>query len=74
MTIQEFKDRITEELRTRVKKVGKPTPILDRLELHVKDFDGYVVEDILKPKNMDHDIYVSFLYQICYPSRIKMDM
>lgn len=74
MTIQEFKDRITEELRTRVKKVDKPTPILDRLELHVKDFDGYVVEDILKPKNMDHDIYVSFLYQICYPSRIKMDI
>ena len=71
MTIQEFKDRITEELRTRLNKVDKPTPILDRLELHVKDFDGYVVEDILKPKNMNHDIYVSFLYHFSHNNFIN---
>lgn len=74
MTIQEFKIHIEEELRDRLRNDNKPTPILDRLEKHLKDFDEYNLTDLLNPKNMKHDLYISFLFQICFPSRIKMDI
>jgi len=74
MTIKEFKDKLAEEIRNKLRKNNTPTPILDRLELHVKDFEGVSVQDIIGSKNMRHDVYVSFIYQICYPSRIKMDI
>ena len=74
MTIKEFKDKLAEEIRNKLRKNDTPTPILDRLELHVKDFEGVSVQDIIGSKNMRHDVYVSFIYQICYPSRIKMDI
>ena len=74
MTIKEFKDKLAEEIRNKLRKNNLSTPILDRLELHVKDFEGVSVQDIIGSKNMRHDVYVSFIYQICYPSRIKMDI
>jgi len=74
MTIQEFKVHIEEELRHKLKCDNEPTPILDRLELHLKDFDDYDLTDLLNPKNMKHDLYASFLFQICFPSRIKMEI
>jgi len=74
MTIQEFKTHIEGELRHKLKCDNEPTPILDRLELHLKDFDDYDLTDLLNPKNMKHDLYASFLFQICFPSRIKMDI
>lgn len=72
MTTQEFKTHLEEELRHKLKCDNEPTPILDRLELHLKDFDEYDLTDLLNPKNMKHDLYTSFLFQICFPSRIKM--
>ena len=74
MTIKEFKDKLAEEIRNKLRKNNLSTPILDRLELHVKDFEDVSVQDIIGSKNMRHDVYVSFIYQICYPSRIKMDI
>ena len=74
MTIQEFKVHIEEELRHKLKCDNEPTPILDRLELHLKDFDDYDLTDLLNPKNMKHDLYASFLFQICFPFRIKMEI
>jgi len=74
MTVREFKDRLTEELRTKYKKDSRPTPILDRLDLHLKDFEGYDSASIINEKNIQSDVYLSMLLQICYPSRIKMDI
>jgi len=74
MTVREFKDRLTEELRTKYKKDSRPTPILDRLDLHLKDFEGYDSASIMNEKNIQSDVYLSMLLQICYPSRIKMDI
>jgi len=74
MTIQEFKTHIEEELRNKLRGNNESTPILNRLEKHLKDFDEYSLTDLLNPKNMKHDLYVSFLFQICFPSRIKMDI
>lgn len=74
MTTQEFKIHLEKELRHKLKCDNEPTPILDRLELHLKDFDEYDLTDLLNPKNMKHDLYTSFLFQICFPSRIKMDI
>ena len=74
MIIQEFKTHIEEELRNKLRGNNESTPILNRLEKHLKDFDEYSLTDLLNPKNMKHDLYVSFLFQICFPSRIKMDI
>ena len=74
MTVKEFKDRLTEELRTKYKKDSRPTPILDRLDLHLKEFEGYDSSSIISEKNIQSDVYLSMLLQICYPSRIKMDI
>lgn len=74
MTIQEFKAHIEEELRHKLRGNNEATPILDRLDKHVTDFDGYDLTDLLNPKNMKHDLYVSFLFQICFPSRIRMEI
>jgi len=74
MTVKEFKDRLTEELRTKYKKDSRPTPILDRLDLHLKEFEGYDSASIINEKNIQSDVYLSMLLQICYPSRIKMDI
>lgn len=74
MTIQEFKTHIEEELRNKLRGGNEATPILDRLDKHLTDFDGYDLTDLLNPKNMKHDLYVSFLFQICFPSRIKMEI
>jgi len=74
MTVREFKDRLTEELRTKYKKDSRPTPILDRLDLHLKEFEGYDSASIINEKNIQSDVYLSMLLQICYPSRIKMDI
>jgi hypothetical protein len=74
MTIQEFKTHIEEELRHKLRGENEATPILDRLDKHLIDFDGYDLTDLLNPKNMKHDLYVSFLFQICFPSRIKMEI
>ena len=74
MTIQEFKTHIEEELRNKLRGENKATPILDRLDKHLTDFDGYDLTDLLNPKNMKHDLYASFLFQICFPSRIKMEI
>lgn len=74
MTIQEFKTHIEEELRNKLRGENEATPILDRLDKHLTDFEGYDLTDLLNPKNMKHDLYVSFLFQICFPSRIKMEI
>lgn len=72
MNIKEFKEHLANELRDKKKDPNSPTPIWDRLAFHLRDYPEFSVEDLLQPEKFKSDLFVSFLLQVCYPSRIKM--
>lgn len=69
MDLVQFRDNIKKEYELRMLNEGN-TPILDRLELHLKQLDKkYSLETMLNPKNIQHELYLSMVYQIVYPAK-----
>ena len=71
MDLNKFLKEIERELELDILKKGE-TPILDRLQIHLDNLDGdFNLATMLNPKNLKVELYLSMLYQIVYPSKIK---
>ena len=72
MNLDKFLKDVERELELRMLKKGE-TPILDRLQIHIDNLDNkdYGLDTLLNPNNIKHELYVSMLYQIVYPSKKK---
>ena len=74
MDLVQFKEDIGNEIPLKV-KFGGETPILDRLQIHLDNLDKpLTLGDLLNSKNMEHEFYISMLYQIVYPAKKKNDL
>jgi len=73
MNLERFKKDIELELEIKILNTDTPTPILDRLQSHLdtleNKFDLY--SQMLNPKNLDSEMYLSMLYRIIYPVKYK---
>jgi hypothetical protein len=71
MNLKEFEQNIEKELELRMLNKNN-TPILDRLEIHLEQLDKeYNLATMLNPQNLKSKLYLSMLYQIIYPAKIK---
>ncbi len=71
MNLVKFKKDIEKELEISILKNGE-TPILDRLQTHLDNLkQEYNLATMLNPQNIQHELYLSMLYQIVYPARKK---
>lgn len=75
MNLERFKKDIELELETKILNANTPTPILDRLQTHLdtleNKFDLY--SQMLNPKNLENEMYLSMLYQIIYPAKKRVE-
>ena len=71
MNLVQFKKDIEKELELRILGNGG-TPILDRLQIHLDHLSQeYNLATMLNPKNIQHELYLSMIYQIVYPAKSK---
>lgn len=75
MNLERFKKDIELELETKILNTDTPTPILDRLQIHLdtleNKFDLY--SQMLNPNNLKNEMYLSMLCQIIYPARKRSE-
>lgn len=71
MDLVKFKEELRKEAVIRHLDKGGDTPMLDRLQIHLDQLEGYSIEKMLSPKNLKSDLYLSMLYQIIYPAKTK---
>ena len=71
MDLIKFKKDIEKELELKILDKGE-TPILNRLQTHLDHLtQEYNLSTMLNPKNIEHELYLSMVYQIIYPARKK---
>ena len=73
MNLVQFKKDIEKELELRILN-NDETPILDRLQIHLDQLKkDYNLSTMLNPKNIQHELYLSMLYQIVYPTKLSKE-
>lgn len=69
MDLIQFKKDIEKELELSILGNGE-TPILDRLQIHLDNLSQeYNLSTMLNPQNIQHELYLSMIYQIVYPAK-----
>lgn len=69
MDLIQFKKDIEKELELSILGNGE-TPILDRLQIHLDNLNQeYNLSTMLNPQNIQHELYLSMIYQIVYPAK-----
>lgn len=69
MDLIQFKKDIEKELELSILG-NEETPILDRLQIHLDNLNQeYNLSTMLNPQNIQHELYLSMIYQIVYPSK-----
>ena len=68
--LKTFKEEILQDGKNR--ELGKPTPILDRLQIHLNTLSNPLkVNDIISEKNLENEVLFSLLHQVVYPAKKK---
>jgi hypothetical protein len=68
--LKTFKEEILQDGKNR--ELGKPTPILDRLQIHLNTLSNPLkVNDIISEKNLENEVLLSLLHQVVYPAKKK---
>lgn len=72
MNLEKFKEELKQEMIADEFKTGE-TPIMDRLQMHLNNVEGekYEMGHLLNPGCLNSDLWLSMLYQIAYPAKVR---
>ncbi len=72
MELENFKKELEKEYYNKINNKDILYPILDRVQIHLENLSGnYTLEQILSPNNLNHEIYLSLLYNLIFPIKYK---
>jgi len=71
MNLEKFREELKQEMLAGMR--GGETPIIDRLQVHLDNVKGdkYKMGQLLNLDYLASDLWLSFLYQIVYPAKIR---
>lgn len=72
MNLEKFKEELRQEMIADEFGTGR-TPIMNRLQSHLDNVEGnkYEVGHLLHPDRISNDLWLSMLYQIIYPAKVR---